>query len=323
LIIYFTLAPVIPAILIHIAYVLIHIILIPLINKGHIKIAKYVIITSFIIQLTLATFHWFPLATNYGLFYYLLPIASFALMDISVKSERYYAVFISLLGIFFYYVSLSLKLNYSTYELSELAIRVISSFSIISTIGPATLIFYLYAHNMSKVHSELTYLAKVDALTNVFNRRMLFEIGDKEFNLAKKYGYEFTVLILDIDHFKQFNDNYGHHIGDLVLIAVTSRISKQIRDVDMLFRQGGEEFALILKNTTKETGMQIAEKLKDLVNESDFMIEGEAFTIEISVGGVQFKNKYESFSDLLKQADQALYMAKDQGRKQVVFQEHK
>lgn len=319
LLIYIFLAPFLPAILVHIIYIAWHVLLIPIVRKGHIKLAKYSIMVTFFVQLTLAAFFWFPLDTNYGLFYYLVPIASFALMDVMKKGERRFAIILSVVSAILYFAALFHDLNFSIYEPTKLAIRVISSFSIISTIAPASYIFYLYAVNLGEKQSELEYLAHTDTLTKIANRRLFFELGNREYDLAQKYNYQFNLFILDIDHFKDVNDTYGHDIGDKVLVEFTNRIRDGIRREDIFARIGGEEFAIILRRTTKEEGRSIAPKLRALIAEKPFHIDGHDITVTVSIGVTECHRHCDAFDDMLIKTDAALYKAKEDGRNRVEY----
>ena len=121
---------------------------------------------------------------------------------------------------------------------------------------PATFIFYRYTIDLSEKQNELRYLANTDPLTKVANRRVLFEQGEKEVYLAHKYAYEFTLIQLDIDCFKSINDSYGHPVGDEVLIKLTQVIRNHIRRKDTFSRHGGEEFAIIIRKTICEMGLE-------------------------------------------------------------------
>jgi len=148
---------------------------------------------------------------------------------------------------------------------------------------------------------------------------MLFDIGEKEFKLAGKYDYDFTLMILDIDKFKRINDTYGHHIGDEVLIEFSDRIKNQIRKEDIFARHGGEEFAIIIRKTNERSGLQISEKIRESIAKFPFNIEDNATTVTVSIGFTQFSCGYSDFDGLMKAADSALYEAKETGRNKVIY----
>ncbi|MCM0760369.1 MULTISPECIES: diguanylate cyclase [Sporomusa] len=155
-------------------------------------------------------------------------------------------------------------------------------------------------------------LAHTDELTGLLNHRSYLE---KTADLQ-----QYALLIVDIDHFKQLNDAYGHLFGDQVLTTIGNIISMNIRSKDMAFRYGGEEFALVLPGTSLELGFKIAERLRFQVSNCDFFHHGERVKVTISIG-VALKQQGLTCQDAFQEADSALYRAKRQGRNQcVVFE---
>ncbi len=167
---------------------------------------------------------------------------------------------------------------------------------------------------------ELTKLAHTDGLTNVLNRRRLFELGETEFRRARRYGRDMTVLILDIDRFKSINDRAGHPFGDRVILAVAGCCVGQVRQDDIIGRIGGEEFALLLPETGAEDGLLLAERLRGAIERQLGPLGAErGVTVTCSIGGVAMTAEHSEFSDLIAQSDGALYCAKNAGRNQVCF----
>lgn len=167
---------------------------------------------------------------------------------------------------------------------------------------------------------EFKKQANTDALTGLYNRRYFFKHAEKEFSRAKRHGLDMTVMSIDIDYFKKINDNYGHPIGDKVLIELSKSILKNLRQEDILARVGGEEFSIILPETTLEQAKPVAQRIcqtknKFVVNEQSH----EAIDIRVSVGLVSMKASDINFDDLFVRADNALYQAKETGRNKVYF----
>ena len=150
-------------------------------------------------------------------------------------------------------------------------------------------------------------LAHTDQLTGLLNHRAYLE--------KTAVIPQYVLLIVDIDHFKQLNDTYGHLFGDRVLETIGKMIKMSIRSQDRAFRYGGEEFALVLPGTSLELGLKIAERLRFQVANCDFIYKGERVKITISVG-VARKNPDVACQDAFDEADSALYRAKRQGRNQ-------
>lgn len=168
-----------------------------------------------------------------------------------------------------------------------------------------------------KLENQLQKLATIDSLTGIYNRHKTSEELNIEIDRAKRYGGSLTLIMFDIDHFKEVNDTYGHDIGDYVLKELSNVISEEIRDSDRFGRWGGEEFMLILPESNKNQGMKFAHKLIDRVAMHKF--QGYA-QITISVGVAIF-NETDTNKTLLKRVDNALYLAKTEGRNTVRFQD--
>jgi diguanylate cyclase (GGDEF)-like protein len=156
-------------------------------------------------------------------------------------------------------------------------------------------------------------LARCDGLTGLLNHRMFQEIIREEYNRVKRYGNPLSLVMLDIDHFKKFNDAYGHPVGDEVIKMVSRTIRSMIRATDRAFRYGGEEFALVLPETSVENGALLAERIRRQI-EANRSVKGLVITISIGVGGVNISETPEAF---IKRVDGALYEAKETGRNRV------
>lgn len=165
-------------------------------------------------------------------------------------------------------------------------------------------------------YQEAIRSALTDALTGAGNRICLDNVLAREFELATRYKQPLSVLMIDIDHFKQVNDNHGHSAGDKVLRAVADTLSETCRCADMVFRYGGEEFAVVLNKTDLSGARIIAERLRSTIAELSCIYDNKAIPITISVG-VATMRADEKKDELIKRADEALYEAKRNGRNQV------
>ncbi|MBA4320463.1 MAG: diguanylate cyclase, partial [Flavobacterium sp.] len=162
-------------------------------------------------------------------------------------------------------------------------------------------------------------LATTDGLTGLFDRRHFFELAEQELKATKRYKRDLCAIMLDIDHFKKFNDTYGHDIGDEILKLVSSTIKKNLRGADIIGRYGGEEFAILLPETNLEGAKIAAEKLRKEV--ADKRLENPdrgILSCTVSIGVAELGN-IESLSELLKSADNMLYKAKQGGRNLVIW----
>ncbi|MFN3505634.1 MAG: sensor domain-containing diguanylate cyclase, partial [Caldimicrobium sp.] len=173
--------------------------------------------------------------------------------------------------------------------------------------------------NQLKLLLNLKDLALKDPLLNIYNRRFLMEVLRKEEEKAKREQGFFSLILLDVDHFKKINDTYGHDIGDKVLKDVSLLLSLNIREMDYLARWGGEEFLIYLPKTSKEKAEAIAERLRSKIESNEFyVVDRTKLTITASFGVAEFPRDALSIDYLLKKADERLYKAKALGRNKVV-----
>ncbi|WP_457567202.1 sensor domain-containing diguanylate cyclase [Desulfurobacterium sp.] len=162
-------------------------------------------------------------------------------------------------------------------------------------------------------NKEIKKLADTDELTGIYNRRKILEELEREITRTQRYGNPLSVIIFDIDFFKEVNDTYGHLMGDKVLREIAQTVKRNIRKPDSFGRYGGEEFLIILPETDISGGVKFAEKIRKLIENHPFPIDRK---ITISLGVTEYK--YEDTIDtILARADRALYLAKESGRNRV------
>jgi len=162
--------------------------------------------------------------------------------------------------------------------------------------------------------------SKIDALTNLYNRRWLDDNLPRVTQRARQDAQDFCILMLDIDHFKLFNDNHGHHAGDAALQSVAESLADNIRPYDSAARYGGEEFMVLLPDTTATEARIIAERLRERIrNQAIVQTNGKRLPmLTVSIGMAELKPGQE-ISDFIDTADAALYRAKDGGRDRVAI----
>ncbi len=164
---------------------------------------------------------------------------------------------------------------------------------------------------------KLEELAFSDGLTGLYNSRHFFTQIEKEARRSERYNHPLSLLMLDIDFFKAYNDTWGHLEGDNVLTVVGRLLRTAMRDTDSAYRYGGEEFTVILPETDLEQACVLAERIRGQIQEHPFFPKpAEEIFITISIGAAQRKEK-ESINSFIKRADQALYKAKENGRNRV------
>jgi diguanylate cyclase (GGDEF)-like protein/PAS domain S-box-containing protein len=159
-------------------------------------------------------------------------------------------------------------------------------------------------------------LAHTDVLTGVNNRRYLFELGEHEFEVAGRYQKPLSVVMFDIDHFKNVNDTFGHTVGDQILELVAQVACAELRSADVIGRYGGEEFVLILPMTEAQQAYQLAERIRAGVTAIRVPTPKGVATVTLSIGIVEMihSSQTESIEDLIRRSDEAMYAAKQAGR---------
>lgn len=172
----------------------------------------------------------------------------------------------------------------------------------------------------ARLFKETQTQAITDALTGVYNRRGLHQLGDFELRRARRINRSFCAMIFDIDHFKRINDHYGHKIGDQVLQKLAERCQKTSRTVDLISRHGGEEFVILLPETNLESASRVAERLRQSIMNESFPTDAGALRVTISVGVAEARET-DTLHTLIERADVAMYKAKGAGRNRVVLDE--
>ncbi len=169
---------------------------------------------------------------------------------------------------------------------------------------------------MEHLNEELKTASRVDGLTGLYNRRYWQERFDEMHKLCVRREKPSTALMLDIDHFKRINDTYGHQAGDKVIKMLAALIKRCVRETDLAGRYGGEEFAIILNDSSVEDAKIVAERIRQLAKRLVVEHEGESISFTVSLGLAQFTPDFKGALAWLECADQALYEAKENGRNQ-------
>ena len=165
---------------------------------------------------------------------------------------------------------------------------------------------------------NLEYQTQTDPLTGLFNRRAFERKIAEEYERAKRYTHAVSVLLLDIDNFKNINDTYGHHGGDMALVKISAILRERTRRSDFPARYGGEEFVLILPETDQESALQVANKIHEEIRSQMFGTATTPFALTVSIGLSSTSTKpYSDWRQMLEDADQAMYLAKNSGKDRV------
>jgi len=171
---------------------------------------------------------------------------------------------------------------------------------------------------LRQANEQLKLVSHTDHLTGLFNRRYLMDILDRELSRVKRNGGVLSLMILDIDHFKEINDRYGHQGGDIILAEVSSLFRQELRVYDTAARYGGDEFVAVIPNASLPEATAVAERVRRAIERTRFSdtLEGVLLTVSIGISVYPFPGM-ETVEDLIREADGALYRAKASGRNRV------
>jgi len=183
----------------------------------------------------------------------------------------------------------------------------------------AMVIFQPMVRRIARYHAELMRLATTDPLTGLLNRRSFFDRGMAELRKARRAGQPACFLMLDVDHFKKINDTYGHKTGDVVLKALADKLSAALRPGDLAGRLGGEEFAVLLPETTLDAALIAAQRLCDGIAQMEVRPEDQIVKFTVSIGAADFEKDALTLQPAMDRADAALYRAKAEGRNRVIL----
>ncbi len=167
-------------------------------------------------------------------------------------------------------------------------------------------------------HDEIYRLTTIDGLTQVFNRRYFEDAVERELSRSRRYTRSLSLVLIDLDHFKKINDNFGHLAGDAVLKSAAGVVKSKTRREDVFARYGGEEFALLLPEIDSKGAHALAEKVRRLIEKHRFEFDGELIPVTISAGVATVHKKGETPDELVSRADEKLYLAKEGGRNRVM-----
>jgi diguanylate cyclase (GGDEF)-like protein len=174
-----------------------------------------------------------------------------------------------------------------------------------------------YQTQLQKTLVELAKISRIDGLTQIYNRRHWQESLEQEYAKSRRHDKNLSLIMLDLDHFKLLNDNYGHQCGDMVLIEVSALINSLLRVEDVFGRYGGEEFAIILPETELSGAIELAQRICNSIAVKTLTYKDQAIKVTISLGVAQLSAEEVNYEELITQSDNALYQAKAQGRNQV------
>jgi two-component system, cell cycle response regulator len=186
-------------------------------------------------------------------------------------------------------------------------------------VSTETVLKFTLQDEMDEAAQQALYDSAIrDGLTGAFNKKFLIESLQKEFAFAVRHDHVISVLMMDIDHFKKVNDQYGHAAGDHALVKLAGNVHEAIRVEDVFARYGGEEFALVLRGLTEDVAVAVADRLRRRIEALDLRFNGVDFKMTISIGvATHVGDLFKSPEELIQAADKYLYSAKSSGRNRV------
>jgi diguanylate cyclase (GGDEF)-like protein len=236
----------------------------------------------------------------------LIPVLSHLLLG------RWFGLIISLI-----FMSLGLILFTLRFYVNDTVFNLIETCNVIIA-GAIVLIFsHLYEVSRTQAHQKLLHLATTDSLTSLANRTRFLDVFERERNHAVRNNSDLSLLLLDIDHFKHVNDNYGHDVGDEVLKYVSAKISHRLRKTDLACRLGGEEFGVLLPGASLVSAISIAETIRKNIADAPYARGDTRISLSISIGVAEYGPDGRDLEKLYAVADGYLYRAKTSGRNSI------
>ncbi|MDO8178937.1 MAG: GGDEF domain-containing protein, partial [Undibacterium sp.] len=188
--------------------------------------------------------------------------------------------------------------------------------------APFVLVAYIttmFASDIRYGLSKIRLMSETDELTGTLNRRGFAIVSDQLFGQAVRYKRDLSLLVIDGDNLKQVNDNHGHKAGDQLLVMLVKTIEAQLRHTDVLARQGGDEFVVLLPETPLVGALDVAERIRAAVESAPLVVDGKLVKTSVSIGGAVYPADGQTLDALVAQADRKMYEAKASGRNRVVM----
>lgn len=280
------------------------------------RIAKTLFFSLLMLHLVVCTNIYVTKATGFHLYFFLVPTGAFLLFELKEKYEK---VLLSITAtLLFFYCENTINLNPLidlTDEMNHFLYQSVVFVNMIEVI----FVLILFVNQIERNELKLFQQAKTDALTKIANRHYFFEQGQNHLKMATHLNRPYTLVLLDLDYFKQVNDKYGHHAGDECLVEVTKTITSNIRQQDLFARIGGEEFVIAMPETTAKEANNITERIRIEIEKCQISLESQhkKFNCTASFGIAALSENAKDLKSILINADKALYRAKELGRNRV------
>lgn len=260
----------------------------------------------------------FYMGVQSGFHYYIFGLAAFPF--IGTKTALITNIFRILLFVaFFVLLEVSLSDEQPQVILSDEFLKILRFINITFFLLITGSITLAYTKATNEYQQMLAELASIDKLTGLDNRRSLIAKAEKEIKDSQSSGEPLAMLVIDIDHFKQVNDQHGHLCGDYILSKTAKVMQSTLRKEDVVGRWGGEEFLVLLPNADTATLNDLAERLRLAVEKSVFIYDSKRISISVTIGAATLINE-DSFDSLVSRADRALYIGKESGRNRYQYE---
>jgi diguanylate cyclase (GGDEF)-like protein len=276
--------------------------------------AKFVLMGTLYLSLFLPETLFLQLETQFQLFYLFIAPLSFVLFNLKNEKERGLIRFFHILSLLLllWAVLLPPLLPLDLTVSAEKLLAILTGVILISVLYFSGLYYGKKLSNSQEVIKDLT---EKDHLTNIHKRQLLFEKGETLFKIFQDRGESFTLLIFEIDDFKEINETHGHSCGDKILVEMSQVLSRVIRQDDLLYRYGGKAFALIFRCTNPNKNRIISQKIEEAVSKQAFFIpRSQSIHLSITMALIQMSSEYVDFSDMAKKADMTLEKLKKEGK---------
>ncbi|MGD8743720.1 MAG: diguanylate cyclase [Granulosicoccaceae bacterium] len=281
-------------------------------RSGQHYIAILLLTGEVIVHAVLAVYF---LGWDSGFHYYLVPLLTFIYFNHKQQATMITAEAVALLALYIALYIFTSGMDYSALRMDVL--QILNYINIAVNFTALGMLGYYFRVASFTAEAKMERLASIDTLTRLFNRRKMRELIEVERARNKRSGEPFLLVLGDIDHFKRFNDSYGHDCGDYVLQQVSKLMTNSLRDQDVVARWGGEEFLIMLPDTELAGGLQAVEKLRKTIEQTRYSFADNTFSVTMTFGVAAYDpGKYIDAN--IKAADEALYEGKRAGRNRVV-----
>jgi len=283
--------------------------------NSNVLLAKNILLLNFAANVFVFSVVIYPLEIFTHLYY---SIATTYLFWLFPKSEKFIA---NTWFIIFALLFITIEINFfeitSFYKLTPEQIKVFKIQNVFTVTAIAAIITYIFSSILEKNEAVACENAFKDYLTGLNNRLYFNEMSKQQLQLAKRGNYIFSITFIDIDYFKNINDTYGHDVGDEVLKEVAKSIQKYSRDSDLVFRFGGEEFIVLMPNTSLKGTIITANKLRLAITKN--LMANKQLNLTTSFGVTAYQKSDKTIEEIVKRSDTLLYQAKEKGRNRVEY----